>query len=107
LASTLSRAINGSGPFVATIACGFLLVLAHRFLAYCAVRSHRFGSLLKGHDTKIIENGMIRKEALADHNISLHDLDEDLRLQGLDSPNKVKEARLERSGDISIIKQEE
>jgi uncharacterized membrane protein YcaP (DUF421 family) len=106
LASMLSRAINGSAPMIPTLVAGFVLILTHRLLAYCAARSHRFGSLIKGHDTMLIENGKTDEQALRKHHISHHDLDEDLRLEGLDSPENIKEARLERSGEISVIKRE-
>jgi len=105
LASVLSRAINGSAQMIPTLVCGFVLVLAHRFLSFCALRSHRFGCLVKGHDIKVIEQGHVDDEALAAHHISRHDLEEDLRLKGIESPTQVKEARLERSGDISVIEQ--
>ncbi len=36
--------------------------------------------------------------------MSSGDLEEDLRQKGVDEPKKVKEARLERSGDLSVIK---
>ena len=106
LASMLSRAINGSAPMVPTLVAGFVLILAHRFLAYCAARSHRFGCLIKGHDTTLITDGKIDEHALREHYISHHDLDEDLRLEGFASPEKIKEARLERSGEVSVIKKE-
>ena len=104
LASMLSRAINGSAAIIPTLAAGFTLVLVHRVLSYWAARSHRFGCLIKGHDTALVENGTVREEALRVHHISRHDLDEDLRLHGVDSPEEIKEARLERSGEISVIK---
>jgi uncharacterized membrane protein YcaP (DUF421 family) len=104
LASMLSRAINGSAAIVPTLVAGFTLVLVHRVLSYWAARSHRFGCLIKGHDVALIENGAVREEALREHHISHHDLDEDLRLHGVDSPENIKEARLERSGEISVIK---
>src|SRR6266704_138784 len=48
LASVLSRAINGSSAFFATIGGGVVLVLLHRLFAYFAYHSHRFGILVKG-----------------------------------------------------------
>jgi uncharacterized membrane protein YcaP (DUF421 family) len=104
LASMLSRAINGSAPMIPTLVSGFVLVLAHRGLAFCAARSHRLGSWLKGHDVKLIEHGRLDPHALSAHHISRHDLDEDLRLKGIESHAEIKEARLERNGDISVIK---
>src|SRR5213078_1041470 len=40
LAAVLSRAINGSAPFLATIGGGVVLVLLHRLCAYLAYHSH-------------------------------------------------------------------
>src|SRR5437773_11257513 len=48
LASVLSRAINGSAAFFATIGGGVVIVLVHRLLAFIAYHSHRFGVLIKG-----------------------------------------------------------
>ena len=48
LASVLSRAINGSAPFLATLGGGLVLVLLHRLLALMAYYSHWFGTLIKG-----------------------------------------------------------
>src|SRR5207248_3777938 len=47
LASVLSRAINGSAAFFATLGGGVVLVLLHRLFAYLAFYSHGFGILFK------------------------------------------------------------
>ena len=47
LASVLSRAINGSAAFFATLGGGLVLVLLHRLLALIAFHSHWFGCLIK------------------------------------------------------------
>src|SRR5881398_4052743 len=57
LASVLSRAINGSAAFFATIGGGVVLVLLHRFLAYLAFYSHGFGILVKGKPEIIVRDG--------------------------------------------------
>src|SRR5439155_19728266 len=43
LASVLSRAINGSSAFFATIGGGVVIVLVHRLFAFIAYHSHWFG----------------------------------------------------------------
>src|SRR2546423_13236808 len=48
LASVLSRAINGSSAFFATIGGGGVLVLLHRLFWPRAHYSHAFGTLVKG-----------------------------------------------------------
>src|SRR6202011_772670 len=47
LASVLSRAINGSAAFFATLGGGVVIVLVHRLLALIAYYSHTFGCLIK------------------------------------------------------------
>jgi uncharacterized membrane protein YcaP (DUF421 family) len=69
LAAVLSRPINGSAPFLATIGGGVVLVLLHRLFALLAYRSHRFGILVKG------SLRMMRR-----NHVSMHDLEEDMRL---------------------------
>src|SRR6201981_3768755 len=55
LASVLSRAVNGSAAFFATLGGGLVLVLLHRLLALIAFHSHSFGCLIKGRPELIIE----------------------------------------------------
>src|SRR6188474_2467357 len=57
LASVLSRAINGSAAFFATLGGGLVLVLLHRLLAMIAYHSHWFGKLIKGEPDLIVEDG--------------------------------------------------
>src|SRR6478736_5005946 len=57
LASVLSRAINGSSAFFATLGGGAVIVVVHRLLAFIAYYSHWFGVLIKGTAELIIEDG--------------------------------------------------
>ena len=104
LASMLARAINGSEELGPTIVAGFVLVLLHRLLGYLACRSHRVGNIVKGHSGALVENGKVNRERMRQHHISEADLEEDLRLSGVENVADVKLARLERSGQISVIK---
>ena len=104
LASVLSRAINGSAAFFATLGGGLMLVLLHRLLAFIAYHSHWFGSLIKGQPDVIVEDGNLILSAMRRNHISRHDLEEDLRLGAhLENTSNVRMARVERSGDISFI----
>ena len=104
LASLLARAINGSAALGPTLVSGVILVLAHRFLAYLSRRSHKFGRLVKGNEELVIEDGQVREEVLKKHNFTRRDLMEDLRLEGVRGPEEVESARIERSGDLSVIR---
>src|SRR5436305_2514671 len=105
LASVLSRAINGSSAFFATIGGSVVIVLVHRLFAFIAYHSHWFGCLLKGRPEVIVENGNLILATMRRNHISEHDLEEDLRLDAaMEDVSRVKVARVERSGDISFIK---
>src|SRR5437899_10582494 len=80
LASVLSRAINGSAAFFATLGGSVIIVLVHRMLAFIAYHSHWFGCLIKGSPEVIVENGEMVLETMRINHMSKHDLDEDFRL---------------------------
>ena len=106
--SVVSRAITGNDPFIPTLAAALVLVLVHWLLAALAFRSHRFGTLVKGHDRALVRDGEILWDAMARTHISEHDLHEAMRNSGT-SPDirAVKAAHLERNGEISIILREQ
>jgi len=108
LASVLSRAINGSAAFFPTLGGGLVLVMIHRLFALAAFHSHWFGCLIKGEPDLIVENGQVDRRNARRNHISMHDLQEDLRLDAeTEDLDKIKVARVERSGDISFIKKED
>jgi uncharacterized membrane protein YcaP (DUF421 family) len=105
LAAVLSRAINGSAPFVATLGGGVVLVAFHRLFALLAFHSHRFGILVKGKPDVIVRDGQCDFSIMRRNHVSIHDLEEDMRLTAhLDDLAKVRLACVERSGEISFIK---
>lgn len=105
LASVLSRAINGSAAFFATLGGGMVLVLLHRLFAYLAFYSHGFGTLVKGRADVIMRDGECDVPMMRRNHVSTHDLDEDMRLSiHTNDISSIRVARVERSGDISFIK---
>lgn len=107
LASVLSRAINGTAAFFATIGGSVVIVLLHRLLAWLAYHSHVVGTFIKGTPDLIIDDGDIVVRTMRRNHISKHDLEEDMRLTArTDDMEKIKTAWVERSGDISFIERE-
>ena len=102
--SMASRAISGTAPFIATLTATFVLIAAHWVISYLTELSSMLGYLVKGYDTLIIRNGRVNLQALRGAHMSEDDLAEDLRQRGVSSLRQVKEARLERSGKLSVIK---
>jgi uncharacterized membrane protein YcaP (DUF421 family) len=104
LGSVMSRAINGSAPFLPTLAAGVILLALHWLFAILAYRTNWFGSLIKGNAVLLIKDGEIQQQGMRRTGITSNDLAQALRLQTNQSDSKqVKSAYLERNGRISII----
>lgn len=104
LASMLARAVNGTAAFWPTLGAGFVMIGLHRIIAFLSRHSHGFGNLVKGTSDLVIRDGVVMESAMQKNDLSAHDLDEDLRLNGqVDSADDVKVAYVERSGYISVV----
>lgn len=103
LGSMASRALTGNAPLVPTMAGAAALVVMHWLLSAVALRWHRFGVLLKGHSRILVRHGDIDRQMMRKTHMTNRDLEEDLRSQGVDDLAKVAEARLERSGKVSVV----
>jgi uncharacterized membrane protein YcaP (DUF421 family) len=104
IGSTAARAITGNAPFFATLTAVFLLIAIHWVISFITSSSPALGSMVKGHATPLIRKGRVDWKALKKAHMSSDDLAEDLRQSGIDSASKVKEAHLERSGKLSVIR---
>lgn len=105
LGSVLSRGINGDASFFPTLGASALLVMLHHLIATLAYHSHWFSKLLKGEASVLVRDGRVDKSAMYRGQITPDDLDEKLRLNGQEADvTRVAEARLERDGDISVVK---
>lgn len=103
LGSMLARDINGNSAFWPTLGIGFVFALAYRAIAFWACKSDTLGSLIKGRAETLVENGHIFQRAMFRHQISRNDLFEDMRLRGVGDLNQILTARIERSGEISVL----
>ena len=107
IGAILARAINGSAAFLTTVGCALFLMVIHRVFAFIAFHSHRFGKLIKGEPALLVREGEFDWEMMKRHLVSKHDVEEDLRLAArIEDISQIRAARLERSGDVSFIKQE-
>jgi|SRR4051812_15176672 uncharacterized membrane protein YcaP (DUF421 family) len=104
LASTLSRAINGSAQLPQTIVVGFVIVFLHRGLAKCAFHSQNLSRVIKGRSEQVIRDGKPDQAVMEANDLTHDDLMEDMRLQAqIADLGEVREARIERNGEISFI----
>lgn len=103
LGAVAGRAISGGAPVVPSLAACAAMVALHWIFSLAAVKSHWLGRLIKGNAHVIVRHGKVDEKAMRGCHLSAHDLEEELRLHDVASPDKVAEARLERSGHISIL----
>ena len=104
LGSIMSRAINGSAPFLPTLAAGIILVGLHWLIAAIAYSSDWFGTLVKGNPVLLIKDGDVQEKGLRETSVSAKDLEEALRNEShVTDPERVQLAYLERNGGISVI----
>lgn len=105
LGSIFSRVVVGASPFIPTTVACFAFVLVHRLLAWISLYNDRVGSWIKGEASSLYANGRFNEDNMRKGRISNKDLEESIRQQiNQDSLEEVKEIILERTGEISIIK---
>jgi len=105
LGSVLSRGVNGQAAFFPTLLASAVLVALHRLLGTAAFHSHVFSAALKGPIQVLIREGRVDLRQMRRNKISQDDLEENLRCNGnVADPADVREARLERNGQISVVK---
>ncbi|TGN43642.1 DUF421 domain-containing protein [Paracoccus liaowanqingii] len=104
LGSVVSRAITGQSPFIPTLCAAVVLVALHWLFSRIAFRWSPFGTLIKGRTRILVHDGEVDWEAMSRSNLSRDDLLGALRLKAsITDWANVKEARLERNGEISVI----
>lgn len=104
--SNLSRAMTGRAAVVPAVAATLTFVLMHRLLAMAALRWGPLSDVVKARPVVLVEDGVVRREALRRHGLSEADLLEGLRLERAEGPEGVRLATLEAGGRISVVPRE-
>ncbi len=72
-------------------------------LSYLSMRSVRFRSLLCGESAIIIRQGKVRQDVMRHNRLTIDELLEELRKQGIGDISAVKYAVLETDGQLSVL----
>jgi uncharacterized membrane protein YcaP (DUF421 family) len=107
IGSVASRGITGNAPLGNSLAAVVTLVALHWLLSFITRDHATISDWVKGRPTRIVADGKVDQDALLDAHMSDDDLLEDLRQKGLTDPKQAKEAVLERSGELSVIREKE
>jgi uncharacterized membrane protein YcaP (DUF421 family) len=103
----LSRGVVGATPFFSTVISMVVIIIIHKALAKLSIYNKWFGARVKGEKILLYRDGSFMKKNMAKTNITENDILEDLRLVAqADSLNAIREVYMERTGEISFVKQE-
>lgn len=103
IGSIAGRAITGNAQLMPAMAGVAVVVVMHWIISALAVRSRFVGSLAKGRSAVLIRDGKLDEDMLRREHMTPADLDEDLRQKGHGSYADIKDGRLERSGQLSLV----
>lgn len=102
--SILSRAITGAIRFIDMIVVVAILIALHWIIAAVTYKNDEVSDYVKNSKRKLIEEGEIIEEAMEESKIGKNDLLQALRQKGgVEKPEEVKSAYLERDGSITVI----
>lgn len=89
---------------------GFLAIgsigLLHYINSWASFRSKIVDRVTGAEPTVVVENGQLKRGAMAHERLSEEELESELRMYGIDDLKEVKRATLEPNGQISVIKQD-
>ncbi|MDP3560850.1 MAG: DUF421 domain-containing protein [Legionellaceae bacterium] len=104
LGAILGEAIVNNIPLIPSMVVCTLILSIHRILAYFCYKSRWMGKYIKGEKICIVKNGKYIEKNLRCCRITPHDILQSLRLQhSQEKIIAIKEATLERGGQISFI----
>ena len=104
IGSIMSRAITGSGSMVATWVAGFTLIFLHWGLSWLSYHIDSFGTIVKGHEVKLVENGDVLEPGMRRTGTTIRDLERAIREDGhVPEVSRLRMAYMERDGSISVV----
>jgi uncharacterized membrane protein YcaP (DUF421 family) len=107
LGAILARGVVGASPFFSTVAAATVMVIVHKILAILAMKHVWVGKIVKGIHRSLFKEGEMNWKNMRISSISKDDLMEGVRLQiNSDSLDEVKEALIEKNGQVSVIKKQ-
>ena len=108
IGGVLSRGVVGATPFIPTIVSIIVMLMVHKLFSKLSVYNKWIGEKVKGKKILLYKNGKFLETNMQKVSITEHDILEDLRIEvQLGSLEKISEAYMERTGELSFVKKEE
>ncbi|MBL7719193.1 MAG: DUF421 domain-containing protein [Flavipsychrobacter sp.] len=103
LGAIMAKAVIGDITYSSGLAACTVLALTHRLFGYLSLKYKGFGSWVKGEKLLLYEKGKLQEQNMVRALISENDIMERLRMNGVDSLDKIETAYMERNGEVSFI----
>lgn len=104
----LSRGVVGATSFIATIVSIVVILMVHKIFSKLSIYNKWIGEIVKEEKILLYKNGKFLERNMNKACITEHDILEDLRIEvQLGSLEKISEAYMERTGEISFVKKKE
>jgi uncharacterized membrane protein YcaP (DUF421 family) len=104
LGATASYGITGTAPMIPALVASVVLLAMHWLFSAAAMRFPGFGSVIKGGPAVLVRDGEIDWKTMRKVHVTEDDLKQDLRSKGVADLKDVAEVRMERSGQLSVVK---
>lgn len=104
LGDAFDTVVFGEAPIIQGVVYFVTISLIHFIVRWMASRSLVVHRMTASPPTTMIENGMIVPDGLRRERTRIETLLGELRLQGEDRLEEVKEARLEENGQLSVLR---
>lgn len=104
IATAVRESIVGGDSSLTAAAVGLTTIMVwDAVLSYASFRSELLASLIAGTPRRLIADGKIDEAEMRRARLSHEELKAQLRRHGCDDLGRVKDARLERSGQITFV----
>ena len=105
LGAVMGRAIVASQSLTGTLAAAFIVIMLHRFVGWITFKNTFAGYMFKGSSVQLIKDNVFDESNMAKTQVTKNDIMIALRTElNTDDFSAIKDAYLERSGKISIVK---
>jgi len=95
--------MTGGVPFVPCLAFTIVLVIMHRLMAMATMCSNWLALFVKGRANVLARDGPVDHAVRRRHDVSLEELAEALRMQGIEDVGMARLVTFERGGKITAI----
>jgi uncharacterized membrane protein YcaP (DUF421 family) len=108
LSNAVQNSMNaGDNSLVGGLISAATLLGLDYVLGWAAFKNKRISKVIEGHPEVLVHRGKVMHQVLRKEQMTLADLEEGLRKEGVASPAEVEIAILENTGQISVIKKKE